>query len=53
MNPTLGEAPDSGVSVSGFDISFDTIALTQFRSSIVNIDEIRIGKSFATVTPKQ
>jgi len=53
MNPTLGESPDDGVSVSGFDISFDTVTLARFGTTVVNMDEIRIGKTFATVTPEQ
>ena len=53
MNPEVGAPLYDGVSVSGFDVSFDTISLARFGNSLaVNLDEIRIGDTYSAVTPR-
>ncbi|MGJ8656623.1 MAG: PEP-CTERM sorting domain-containing protein [Akkermansiaceae bacterium] len=54
MNPTTGTAGDpasGGVTVSGFDITFDTIALARFAGDGTTWDELRVGDTFLDVTP--
>ena len=52
MNPPLGGGtPAGGVTVSGFDLTFDRVTLARFAGSSVTWDELRIGDTFAAVTP--
>ena len=53
MNPPIGMEgdPENGVSVSGFDISFDTVTLARFGGFETSLDELRIGNSYSAVTP--
>jgi len=53
LNPSLNldENVNEGVTVSGFDISFDTISLARFGGTGTYLDEIRMGDSYSSVTP--
>ena len=55
MNPPIGgkEDPANGVTVSGFDISFDTVTFARFGGTGAYLDEIRVGGSYSIVTPKK
>ncbi len=57
-NPSLGIEPVSptatlGGAGTGYDFAFDRIALARFgsQSSLVDVDEIRFGTTYADVTP--
>lgn len=51
LDPTLGAgAPVGGVTVSGQNIAFDRLSLSDYSGNSANWDEIRFGTTFDSVT---
>lgn len=51
IDPTLGAGdPSGGITVSGKDITFDRLAISDYEGNSANWDEIRWGTTFDTVT---
>jgi len=51
LDPTLGAgAPGGGLTVSGQNIAFDRLSLSDYSGNSANWDEIRWGTTFDSVT---
>jgi hypothetical protein len=52
IDPVLGGAgdPAGGVTVTGFDLQYDRLVLSDYTSSTAAFDEVRWGSSFNSVT---